>query len=300
MKTAPAAHLDFVIIGAMKAGTTSLFEFLAAHPDVCAPRNKEPHYFTRGYKFPAAYYRMLFRHCDEQQLCGEASPTYSWVQAFPDTPARIASDAPDARLIYTIRDPLDRVLSHIRHQDLLGGPAGRVANPLDEPALWERSSYRTTIEAYLEHVPREQLLVVDLADMQADERWLRHILDYLGLDAGPLEPLSLPSANVSDERMAVPGFVSRIATTPVGSMVRDIVPRDMLDRLKRVVARRNARGPEQLDRATTTVGSSPGTPHRSLASITKDDLQAEKPAECAEIESQYRWARAEFIDSVVL
>ena len=58
----------FAIIGAMKCGTTSLFDFLTSHPDVCAPRNKEPHYFTRGYRMPAAYYRRLFRECGDEQI----------------------------------------------------------------------------------------------------------------------------------------------------------------------------------------------------------------------------------------
>lgn len=244
MPTAASISLDFAIIGAMKCGTTSLFDFLAAHPDVCAPANKEPHYFTRGYRLPAAYYRRLFRGCGPGQRRGEASPTYSWVDRFPECPARIARDAPD------------------------------VATAVANPEIWERSSYRTTIEAYLAHFPRTQLHVADLATLDSPTR-LGDVLAFLDLDPAPLEPLALPTANVSDERTAVPGVVGRIASSAYGAMIRDLVPRERLRRIKRRVER-------------------PVDPGR-MPAITIDDLRHHEPERCAAVEEQFAWVRAEFL-----
>jgi hypothetical protein len=135
---ARCGHLDFLIIGAMKAGTSSMFDFLAAHPGVDAPRNKEPHYFSRSYRMPVTYYRWVFRGRIEGQITGEASPTYSRVQRYPEVPRRIAADAPGIPLIFMIRDPVERLLSHYRHRLLLGRQSGDAAKEI-APALWERS-----------------------------------------------------------------------------------------------------------------------------------------------------------------
>lgn len=270
----PTVHLDFAIIGAMKCGTTSLFDFVAAHPDVCAPTNKEPHYFTRGYRLPARYYERLFRGCEAGRLRGEASPTYAWVHRFPECPARLARDAPGVRLVLIVRDPLERALSQLRHQTLVGTRAADPVAAVGNPEIWERSSYRTTIEAYLEHFPRERLLVTDLAMLDRPER-LTAFLAFLGLDPAPLEPLALPAVNVSAERRAVPGVVGRLASTPVGAVIRDLVPRERLHRLRRRIER-------DVD---------PGT----RSEITRDDLRRIAPDRCAAVEAEYAWVRSEFL-----
>lgn len=279
MKSPSSAHLDFAIIGAMKAGTTSLFDFLAAHPRVFAPRNKEPHYFTHGYGLPAAYYRRLFHGRTAGQLCGEASPTYSWVHRFPDTPRRLALDAPDVRIIYVVRDPLERILSHLHHELLLGRQTEQDPTELVRARpMWERSSYRTTVEAYLEHFSRDRMLVVDLRDLRSGDVSLRGLLDFLDLDPEPLAPLALPASNTTTGRRPVPRVLSRLAVTPVGSMLRDLVPRSWMPRLKASFSR------------------SPSTIDERMGAIDADFLRREVPDRCAAVEDEYRWVRHEFID----
>lgn len=275
--TAPCSHLDFVVIGAMKAGTTSVFEFLGAHPGVHAPRNKEPHYFTRGYRLPAAYYRSLFRGRRPGQLNGEASPTYSWVRRYPQTPARLAADAPGVRLVYLVRDPIERLLSHHRHHVLLGQVEGGDLESLDDPDLWDRGRYRETLEAFLRHFPRDRIFVADIDDLGRDDRGLRALLDFLGLDA-PSGPLSLPVANASADRAAVPGFVGRVARTPVGSVLRDLVPRERLSGLKRTVARPIP------------------PPAEEEAVLDAAAVRRRFPERCAEVEAEYRWIRETSLD----
>lgn len=263
----------------MKAGTTSVFEFLAAQPGVFSPRNKEPHYFTRGYRMPAAYYRWLFRGRRPGQKSGEASPTYSWIRRFPECPARIASDAPDVKLVYLVRDPVERVLSHHRHHMLLGQGRSGSASGFDDgfgsPDLWDRSRYRETIEAYLRHFPRERLFVADIDDLRRDDHGLRALLAFLDLDVpDPLTPL--PEANASADRLAVPGLVGRLARTPLGSIVRDVVPRGRLQRIKGSMAR-----------PVTEVGGGP---------IDAAELRRRYPALSADVDAQYGWVRTEFLD----
>ena len=233
----PCAHLNFLIIGAMKAGSTSLFEFLAAHPSVYVPQNKEPHYFSMRYYYPGAYYRWLFRERGEQQICGEASTSYSNVNRFPRCPERIANDAPNVRIIYVIRDPIQRILSNLRHLRLRGYETGIDSKTVKDPSLWNKSRYRDTVEAYLEYFPPSKIFIADLNELRKDEEWLHRILRFLELDEHSCENFALPESNVSEQRSVESSWVSRIARSPLGDLVRDILPSERIEELKKLVSK---------------------------------------------------------------
>lgn len=274
----PCAHLDFLIIGAMKAGSTSLFEFLAAHPSVYVPRNKEPHYFSMRYYFPSAYYRWLFRERTQDQLCGEASTSYSNIYRFPRCPERIANDAPNARVIYLIRDPIERVLSNLRHLRLRGQKIDVDSKTLTDPSLWNKSRYRATIEAYLRFIPRSRIFIADLYDLPGDDDWLRKVLRFLDLD-DPSESLALPRSNVSERRKIASPWVSRMARTPLGSLVRDMLPSGKIQQIKNVASQSTRRDLPDI------------------SGINEEVLRARFPDLCGELDSQYLWVRKHFIEN---
>ena len=121
--TAPARALpDFVILGAQKAGTTSLYAYLCAHPDVRAAARKEVHYFDLNYARGATWYRSMFplaaglareRRGGRRVLVGEASPYYLF---YPLAAERAGAVVPSAQLIVLLRDPVERAWSHYRHE----------------------------------------------------------------------------------------------------------------------------------------------------------------------------------------
>lgn len=267
--------VDFLIIGAMKAGTTSLFELLSRHPDVVPIRNKEPHYFTRNQRMPLSYYESIFSRGKPGQLRGEASPTYSWVDKYPEAPSRIASVAPSVRLVFVVREPVARMASHLRHQRLLGECPADADSALQDAALWQRSSYRRTVEAYLEHFSPESILVVDLDELRGgvDER-TRAVMEHVGLDPSRASDFKLPRSNVSQERQAVHRSVGRLAQTPFGSLVRDLVPAGVVQLIKRV--------PQSF-------GSK--SPAPTLPDVTVNDIRSQHPHKVAELDSQYEWVR---------
>ena len=107
--TAPLRKLpDFIIIGAAKSGTTSLYDFIAKHPDISSSYVKEPSYFSTIDIPGLSYYRTNFP-IHTRRLTGEASTSYF---ARPDVPERIKSIIPDAKLIVLLRNPVDRAYSH--------------------------------------------------------------------------------------------------------------------------------------------------------------------------------------------
>jgi hypothetical protein len=158
---------NFLIIGAMKAGTTSLYKYLRSNPQVFMPAKEEPNFFVdeedvgrwnRG----LGWYEQLFEGAEEAVAVGEASPKYTNYPHHEGVPARVAKVIPDARLIYLVRHPIERIVSHYR---LAVRMRPRLASkPLEETLLHrtrvDASRYAMQIEQYLQYFPREQLLII--------------------------------------------------------------------------------------------------------------------------------------------
>ncbi|MFO1468554.1 MAG: sulfotransferase domain-containing protein [Steroidobacteraceae bacterium] len=111
--TAPR-FANFIIGGTEKAGTTSVFDNLGAHPEVCAASRKETDFFRSGYTGEAGEdaqnYAAFFARCDQRSpIFMEASPGY--LGEARSVAPRIRSLAPDAKLLFILRDPLDRLYS---------------------------------------------------------------------------------------------------------------------------------------------------------------------------------------------
>lgn len=104
---------DFLIVGAQKAGTTSLYNCLKQHPSVLPARKKEIHYFSQFYHKGLPWYLDHFPSRDTHQLSGEASPFYLF---HPQSARRIAETYPDIRIIILLRDPVERAISHYHQQ----------------------------------------------------------------------------------------------------------------------------------------------------------------------------------------
>ncbi|WP_172327001.1 sulfotransferase domain-containing protein [Mangrovicoccus sp. HB161399] len=105
---------DFLIIGTMKGGTTSLYDHICRHPLVAERRPKEIHYFSMRRDRSPDWYRQLFAGKRPGQLMGEASPSYFDIP-LPDTPARIEAAAPGAQLFLILADPARRAVSEYYH-----------------------------------------------------------------------------------------------------------------------------------------------------------------------------------------
>ena len=113
---------DFVIIGAQKSGTTSLYDFIVKHPAIESAAKKELHYFSWFYACGDKWYRSNFptnlsssrfyKDVGQKLLTGEASPTYLF---YPMVPGRMVKALPNVKLIVILRNPVDRAYSHYNH-----------------------------------------------------------------------------------------------------------------------------------------------------------------------------------------
>ena len=104
---------DFLIIGAQKAGTSSLFHYLSQHPDIDLPSNKELHFFDIQYKNGIEWYSALFpkKRFLSRKITGEASPYYLF---HPLAAERVHAHYPSIKLIILLRNPIDRAYSHFQ------------------------------------------------------------------------------------------------------------------------------------------------------------------------------------------
>lgn len=109
---------SFIIVGAQKAGTTSLYNYLIQHPKIKSTLLKEVHYFDLNYHKPISWYETFFPlKKNDDSITGEASPYYMF---HPLALQRIAKHNPDVKIILLLRDPVKRAISHYYHEVRLG------------------------------------------------------------------------------------------------------------------------------------------------------------------------------------
>ena len=114
---------DFIIIGAMKSATSTLHNQLSAQPGIFMSTPKEPNFFSDDeiYSRGLSWYKGLFSDAKPDDICGESSTHYTKLPDYPDTIARLKSAVPQPKLIYVMRHPIDRLVSHYIHQWSEGG-----------------------------------------------------------------------------------------------------------------------------------------------------------------------------------
>ncbi len=228
---------DFIIIGAMKSGTTSLFQLLERHPKLFMCTPKEPQYFSRDpvYARGEAWYRSLYAGAREDQLCGEASTCYTRWPHFGDAAGRIVQAVPDVRMIYLMRHPVDRSYSHYGHlvqesRMKRRGPVGTLEEALEEIGeIIDASLYLFQMEQYLKHFSREQFLLLTLDDMKKDPAaTLEQVQTFLGLEPMDLLAAGKVKANKWGELQArdrLLRMTNRIRHAPVVSQVASALPK---------------------------------------------------------------------------
>ena len=179
---------NFIVIGAMKAGTTSLYHYLDAHPDVAMAPVKELDFFVESANWRRGqdWYARQFAHADGAIAVGEASTAYSKHPVVPGVPERIAGLVPSCKLVYVLRDPIDRIRSHYQHRAAIGSERAPLPEAvLRDPIYVVCSRYATQIERYLDVFPREQLLLITAERLRNDRAaTMRRVFAFLGVDAG--------------------------------------------------------------------------------------------------------------------
>lgn len=191
---------DVVIIGAMKSASTSLHRWLNDQPEVFMAHPKETNFFTTSWSRGRAWYSEQFDEATPEQLVGESSVNYTDPQLSPRAAERMAEVIPNARLIYVLRHPVERIRSHYRHEVQRRRESRSLIDALSDPgnSYVAHSSYHSALAPYIEHFPREQILVVRFEDLVRPPApaWSR-VLELLSLADRPVPE---EAHNVSAEK----------------------------------------------------------------------------------------------------
>lgn len=222
---------SFVIGGAQKAGTTSLHWRLKSHPDVFIPdKPQEIHFFddARNFARGLSWYEGLFAGWSGEAQVGQTSPRYLYD---PEAPGRIHTALPQVRLIFLLRNPVDRAYSHYWHSVKLGYEtlsfeealereeerlASGGSSPRDH-SYADRGRYAEQLARYLALFPKRQVLV--LTGPPSGDETEERVARFLSLDAGRFPPRRQSAKQSNPSRLPRIHLIQRLTRH-----VRDRLP----------------------------------------------------------------------------
>ena len=276
----PGHHplVDFMLVGAQKCGTTTLYEILSGHERIVGSRPKEPHVFTTcdDWRDAVDRYERAFDH-DDGDLRFEASTSYT----FPAAAERQIWDDvwaynPEMRILYLVRDPIDRIVSHYMHRRA----RGRARRPLpdavsDDPDYLEISRYATRIRPWIDRFGRDRVRILFFGDLvHRRHRIVRALADFLDVSPDGFEAPRPVHSNASLARDR--GMVKTVLAAGL-RLLDDAAP--ALGRLVRSTRLRRPRERPTLpaDRRRAILGTLAGEIDR-LEALTGRDLSAWREA----------------------
>lgn len=194
----------FIVIGAQKCGTTSLHHYLDAHPEILMSRPKEIHFFSHYWQYGLEWYESHFH--EHATILGESSTSYAMYPKYQDVPLRMQLIlGSDVKLIYILRDPINRVISQYLHDFYAGWynkPISKVLNNselLGKYYYIEISSYYMQLKHFLNVFPKENIKILTLEELNRDPaKTMREVFRFLEV-----------KENVSDDSFFMAHHTSR-------------------------------------------------------------------------------------------
>jgi hypothetical protein len=176
---------NLIIIGGLKCGTTSIHHYLGLHPEIQMSKPKELNFFVEELNWDLGLDWYASRFDDRFEVRGESSPHYTNLPRFEGVAERIHQHCPDARLLYMVRDPIKRILSHWVHATGAGYETGELVETLSNPgsSYIDRSKYWMQLQPYLERFDRGQIEIVTQEELQRErEATMRKAFAFAGVD----------------------------------------------------------------------------------------------------------------------
>ncbi|MBA3646969.1 MAG: sulfotransferase [Chitinophagales bacterium] len=242
---------NFFIVGAPKAGTTSLYYYLDKHPEVFMSPIKEPNYFSYNETVAQDLYHKekgvgtlkeyleLFKNVKNEKIIGEASVSYLY---YPSVPQKIYDFNADSKIVIVLRNPVDRAFSHYFMEHKLG----YVHAPLEKILLnnlkhkhahlyyqqyVKLGIYTPQVKRYLDIFGKDRVKIFIYEDLDlSKEKMIRELFDFLSIDKSILPDLNQKHNSYSTPRNEVIRFL--YAQKTLRSMARKILPAGKVDKVK--------------------------------------------------------------------
>lgn len=243
---------DFIIIGAMKCATSTLHEQLARQPGLYMSDPKEPCFFSgdEAYARGIASYASLFTAARAGGLCGESSTHYTKLPTYPRTVERMRRHMPHVKLIYVMRHPIDRLVSHYIHEWSERTAPDSIETAVREcPRLTDYGCYAKQLRPYLDAYGPDCILPVFSERLRARSQGeFERICRFIGYEEAPHWHSERDGRNASAGRLRDNALRDAIVwNRGVTWLRRRFVPQSLRDRVKRVWQMKNR---PQLSNAT--------------------------------------------------
>lgn len=257
---------DFIIIGAMKSATSTLHEQLALQPGFFMSTPKEPNFFSDDdvYKLGLDWYAKLFAAAEPNDICGESSTHYTKLPDYPQTIERMRAYLPSLKLIYVVRHPVERLISHYIHQwsqNIIKTDINQAIDEFDE--LINYSCYSMQITPFIEEYGAENIQIIfSEAFRVRPQKELEKVTKFLGYERPVVWYEDLPEQNVSSQRVRRFNGYNTVVNNPVLAWLRrSFIPRSLREAVKNQLTLKNR---PQID----------GPHMHKLTQIFNDDLSS--------------------------
>lgn len=227
----------FVIIGAMKCATSTLHDQLARQVGVYMSDPKEPNFFSDDdvWDNGLGWYRDLFANAPKDAICGESSTHYTKLPTHPDAAQRLHEHLPHAKLIYVMRDPVDRLVSQYIH----AWSRHETDNDIDhevrvKPEYIAYSSYWTQLAPWIERFGTERILPVFFERLtRYPQSEFERVCRFVGCKGTVHWDTAIEARNVSSQRLKYSPVMERALSVPLlKTLRRSLVPEIVRDRMK--------------------------------------------------------------------
>ena len=229
---------DFIIIGAMKSATSTLHSQLARQKNIFMTTPKEPNYFSDDdqYKKGEQWYESLFEGAKQGDLCGESSTHYTKVPDYQETVFRMATSLTSPKLIYVMRHPIERLISHYIHQwskNIIHSDINTAIN--QHPELVNYSKYAMQLKPYIDTFGIDNILPVFTEKLKVSpQEQLLMISNFIGYDGQMVWQYDLKKQNVSKERIRpFLGYDFFIQSGLMTALRRKLIPQSIRNKIKK-------------------------------------------------------------------
>lgn len=238
MPSRSPSSINLFVIGAMKSGTTSLHNYLNLHPQIFMCEPKEPGYFVEEITWNRgqSWYLSLFDEAnDSHRYCGESSTDYTKLPIYQGVVDKIHTFNPNAKLIYIMRDPFQRIVSHYWHAVRHTSTGGLRENIYDacmrDPQYLSFSDYPMQVKPWIEKFGRDNILFLTFEELIRDRRGeLEKIFGWLELTAEIDWEETEQRWNAKPEKLIGvrgTGLLNRIAHSKAWEVVSPLVPKKL-------------------------------------------------------------------------
>ena len=229
----------------MKSGTTSLYKYLSKYPQVRTSSPKETNFFLEeNERCDEGWYRNCFEGDVDARAYGEFCPQYTKHPKFSGVPERMHELLPEVKLIYLVRDPIERAISQYVHMwavEGLDNSIDEVLQPVGKSHYLNTSRYYYQITQYLEHYSREDILIIQSEQLRKRrEEVLKKVFRFIGVDPAYEDEAFKEEHNTSSKKIRKGTIMALLTESALGRVFlnagKQLVPRGGIEWAKEALS----------------------------------------------------------------